>query len=105
MSDDAAKNKWLQNTNKYITHLQTTNNEENYGKDDESVSSDSDVSVASVRSVRSVRSSAKIGWSGLKLFHTKSKIEISKGAHCDGVILFDNGSTRNILGKTYLLTI
>ena len=70
MKDDVSKNKWFQHTNKDITHLQTTNDEENSGKDDASVASDDDVSVASARSSRSAK---KSGRSGLQIFHTQSK--------------------------------
>ena len=34
MKDGVAKNKWSQQTNIDITHLQTTNYEGNYGNDD-----------------------------------------------------------------------
>ena len=54
MKDDVAKNKWFQWTNKGITHLQTTNDEDNSGNDDASVASDADVSVASARSAEKV---------------------------------------------------
>ena len=52
MKDYIIKN-WFQQTNKDITHLQTTNEEENSGTDDASVVSDADVVVASAMSGRS----------------------------------------------------
>ena len=58
MKDDATKNKWFQWTNKDITEPQKNNDQENYGNDDASVASESDVRV---ESARSVRSSAKSG--------------------------------------------
>ena len=53
MKDDVAKNKWFQWTNKGITHLQTTNDEDNSGNDDASVASDAVLNVASARDGRS----------------------------------------------------
>ena len=50
---DYVEKKWFQRTNKYITHLQMTNNEEISGHEYASVASDADVSIASGRSGRS----------------------------------------------------
>ena len=52
MKDYVAKNKWFQHTNKEITHLKTTNDEDNSGNYDASVASDANVSVASASSGR-----------------------------------------------------
>ena len=57
MKDYVARNKWFQRTNKYITHLQKTNDEDNYVNDDASVASDANVSVASASSGRSAAKS------------------------------------------------
>ena len=52
MKDDVAKRKLFQMTNKDITHLHMTNDEDNSGNDDTSVGSDAIVSVASASSGR-----------------------------------------------------
>ena len=57
INDDVAKNKCFQRTNKEITHLYTTNDEDNSGNDDAPVASDADVSFASARSARSAEKS------------------------------------------------
>ena len=94
MKDYVAKNKWFQRTNKDITHIQKTNDEENFGNDDASVESDADVSITSARSERSTTKSV---WSGLRICHTQSEIEMSEYAHGDGVILLDNVSKMSLL--------
>ena len=90
---DYVEKEWFQRTNKYITHLQMTNNEEISGHEYASVASDADVRFASARSDRSA---AKIGWSGLQVCHTQSKSEIREDAHGEKVILLYNGPTRSI---------
>ena len=102
MKDDATKNKWFQWTNKDITEPQKNNDQENYGNDDVSVESDADVIIGGARSGISA---AKSGCSGLHICHTQSKNEIREGAHGDGVILLDNGSTMSLLSTKLWLTI
>ena len=69
------------------------NDHDNSGNDAASVASYSGVIVSSSRSVRSV---AKSGWSGIKIYHTQLKGEISEDVDGDGVILLDNGSTMSL---------
>ena len=55
MKDDVVQNKWFQWTNKQITHLQTTHDEDDNVINYASVVIDSDAIVASARSVRSAK--------------------------------------------------